>query len=264
MQRRLWLLAGVACRSSAGGGLSDRDDQGRRQRPDARHWLLPRSPSPGRTFRGRPRPARPRASSSSVRSRTSRASTSSTPMRMLSGPRSPASSPIIRGAYIIDQKRQLSPRSRIDGRATKTTLTITIRPDANWNWGGKKIPVTNKDLVYTWQQIVDPKNNIAATTGYDQITGYTLKGTKTDHLQVEEAVRGLSATSSASSIPSQALAGLDFNKIWSNCVCGNDGKPVSDGPFMLTNYTRGPGLDAEGEPATGTARSRASPRSTSS
>jgi peptide/nickel transport system substrate-binding protein len=42
-------------------------------------------------------------------------------------------------------------------------------------------------------------------------------------------------------LPSQALAGLDFNKFWSDCVCGNDGKPVSDGPFLLTNYTRGQG-----------------------
>ena len=41
--------------------------------------------------------------------------------------------------------------------------------------------------------------------------------------------------------PSQALAGLDFNKIWTNCICGNDGKPISDGPFILTNYTNGQG-----------------------
>ena len=39
----------------------------------------------------------------------------------------------------------------------------------------------------------------------------------------------------------QALAGLDFNKIWTNCICGNDGKPISDGPFILTNYTNGQG-----------------------
>ena len=41
--------------------------------------------------------------------------------------------------------------------------------------------------------------------------------------------------------PSAALTGMNFNKIWANCVCGNDGKPVSDGPFMLTNYTKGQG-----------------------
>ena len=46
----------------------------------------------------------------------------------------------------------------------------------------------------------------------------------------------------------EALAGMDFNKIWANCVCGNDGKPVSDGPFILTNYTRGQGTTLKANP----------------
>ena len=41
---------------------------------------------------------------------------------------------------------------------------------------------------------------------------------------------------------------MDFNKIWANCVCGNDGKPVSDGPFMLTNYTKGQGITLKSNP----------------
>ena len=49
-------------------------------------------------------------------------------------------------------------------------------------------------------------------------------------------------------MPSEALAGLDFNKFWADCVCGNDGKPVSDGPFMLTNYTRGQGATLKANP----------------
>ena len=75
--------------------------------------------------------------------------------------------------------------------ATKQSLSITIRPDANWYWGGKKLPVTNKDYVYTWQQIMNPNNDVASRTGYDQITGYKLKGTKQITFTVEEAVRGL-------------------------------------------------------------------------
>jgi peptide/nickel transport system substrate-binding protein len=131
--------------------------------------------------------------------------------------------------------------------ATKTNLTITVRPDAFWNWGGKKLPVTNKDLVYTWQIIVDPKNNNASTTGYDQITGFKLVGTKTvvftwskpfaDYRDLFGQV-----------YPADALAGLDFNKYWSDCVCGNDGKPVADGPFLLTNYTRGQGSTLKANP----------------
>ena len=148
--------------------------------------------------------------------------------------------PTMRGAYIIDQNGNYHLDLATKVTATKTNLTITIRKDAFWNWGGKKLPVTNKDLAYTWQIIVDPKNNNASTTGYDQITGFKLVGSKTivftwskpfaDYRDLFGQV-----------YPSEALAGLDFNKFWSDCVCGNDGKPVSDGPFLLTNYTRGQG-----------------------
>jgi len=86
---------------------------------------------------------------------------------------------VIRGAYLIDDKGQYHLDLASSVTATKSTLTITIRPDAFWNWGGKKSPVTNADVAYTWKQIVDPNNQAASTTGYDQISGYTLKGTKT-------------------------------------------------------------------------------------
>ena len=48
--------------------------------------------------------------------------------------------------------------------------------------------------------------------------------------------------------PSFALQGLDFNKIWTNCICGSDGKPVSDGPFYLANYTPGQGATLKANP----------------
>jgi peptide/nickel transport system substrate-binding protein len=156
-------------------------------------------------------------------------------------------SPTMRGAYIIDQNGNYHLDLASKVVATRSNLTITVRPDANWNWGGKKIPVTNKDLVYTWQQIVDPKNNNASTTGYDQIDSYKLVGSKTVvfHWKAPFAdYRDLFGLV----LPSQALAGLDFNKFWSDCVCGNDGKPVSDGPFMLTNYTRGQGSTLKANP----------------
>ena len=45
-----------------------------------------------------------------------------------------------------------------------------------------------------------------------------------------------------------AVVGQDFNKFWSNCVCGNDGKPVSDGPFYVSNYTKGQGATLKANP----------------
>jgi peptide/nickel transport system substrate-binding protein len=148
--------------------------------------------------------------------------------------------PVIRGAFIQNAKLQNVMDLVSDAKATRTTLSYTIRPNANWNWGGKKIPVTYKDFVYTWQQLVDPKNDINQRNGYDQITGYTHKGAKQITFTWKKPYAAWQLLFGGV-YPSQALAGMDFNSVWANCICGSDGKPVSDGPFMLTNYTKGQG-----------------------
>jgi peptide/nickel transport system substrate-binding protein len=148
--------------------------------------------------------------------------------------------PVIRGTYNVDNKLRHILDLVSSAKATKTTLSYTIRPDANWNWGGKKIPVTYKDFVYTWQAFVDPKNDVVGRDGYDQITGYTHKGAKQITFKWKKPYAAWQDIFGVI-YPSQALAGLDFNKIWTNCICGNDGKPISDGPFILTNYTNGQG-----------------------
>src|SRR3954463_6676158 len=155
--------------------------------------------------------------------------------------------PVIRGAFITNSKLQNVKDLVTDAKATRTTLSYTIKPNANWNWGGKKIPVTYKDFVYTWQQIVDPKNDLVGRDGYDQITGYTHKGNKQITFKWKKPYAAWQLLFGGV-YPSQALAGMDFNKIWTNCVCGNDGKPVSDGPFMLTNYTKGQGSTLKKNP----------------
>jgi peptide/nickel transport system substrate-binding protein len=155
--------------------------------------------------------------------------------------------PVIRGAYNVDNKLRHIKDLVSDAKATRTTLTFTIRNDANWNWGGKKVPVTYQDFAYTWQQLVDPKNDVVGRDGYDQITGYTHKGAKQITFKWKKPYAAWQDLFGVI-YPSQALAGEDFNKIWTNCVCGNDGKPVSDGPYLLTNYTRGQGTTLRSNP----------------
>jgi peptide/nickel transport system substrate-binding protein len=155
--------------------------------------------------------------------------------------------PVIRGAFITNNKLQLVKDLVSDAKATKTTLSYTIRPDANWNWGGKKIPVTYKDFAYTWHQIVDPKNDLVGRDGYDQITGYTHKGQKQITFKWKKPYAAWQLLFGGV-YPATALAGQDFNKIWTNCICGNDGKPVSDGPYLLTNYTKGQGSTLKANP----------------
>jgi peptide/nickel transport system substrate-binding protein len=155
--------------------------------------------------------------------------------------------PVIRGAYIVNDKLQHLKDLVTDAKATSTTLSYTIRPDANWYYGGKKSPVTYKDFVYTWQQIVDPKNDLVARDGYDQITGFTHKGAKQITFKWKKPFADWQDLF-GSVYPSAALAGMDFNKIWVNCICGASGQPVSDGPFYLSNYTKGQGSTLKANP----------------
>jgi ABC-type transport system substrate-binding protein len=143
--------------------------------------------------------------------------------------------------------------------ATKTSLSYTIKPTASWYWGGKKSAVTYKDFVYTLQKIDDPASLVAGRTGYSNIdtTNFTHKGDKqvTFHWKTKTCSQDFPCGPYAnwqslfsSLYPAAALAGQDFNKIWTNCICGSDGQPVSDGPFYLTNYTKGQGTTLKANP----------------
>jgi peptide/nickel transport system substrate-binding protein len=160
--------------------------------------------------------------------------------------------PEIRGAYVLNDKLQYLPDLATKVTVTKTTLTYDIDPNAYWYWGGKKLPVTWQDFAYTWKQLIDPKNDIASRTGYDAIASVSHKGQK--EVVFHWRTSGCTATKPCGPFaaykdlfinpgvfPAAALKGMDYNKIWANCVCGSDGKPVSDGPFYLSNYTKGQG-----------------------
>jgi peptide/nickel transport system substrate-binding protein len=165
-----------------------------------------------------------------------------------------------RGAFNLNEKGVYFKDLVSAASASKTGISYTIRPDAYWYWGGRKLPLTYKDFVYTWQQFVNPANQVITRSPYNQIGGFTHKGDKQITFTWKKCGAGGSTPAnpcgpyanwqSAFSVlyPAQALAGMDFNKIWTNCICGNDGKPVSDGPFYLSNYTRGQGTTLKANP----------------
>jgi peptide/nickel transport system substrate-binding protein len=155
--------------------------------------------------------------------------------------------PIIRGNYLIDDQGNYKLDLASKVTATKSGLTITIRKDANWWWNGKKLPVTYQDYAYTWQQIVDKNNNPSSTTGYDLMTGFTHQGQKTVTFKWSKPFADYRDLFSLI-LPSKALTGLQFNTFWADCVCGNDGKPISDGPYYMSNYTKGQGLTLKPNP----------------
>jgi ABC-type transport system substrate-binding protein len=143
--------------------------------------------------------------------------------------------------------------------ASGAGVTYTIKANAFWYWGGRKVPVTYRDFVYTLQQIDDPNNQIADRSGYANLdpTRYRHSGTrrvtffwKTANCTADFPCGRYGNWQSlfSSLYPSFALRGMNFNTIWTSCICGNDGKPVADGPYYVSRYTRGVGSVLEANP----------------
>ncbi len=143
-----------------------------------------------------------------------------------------------RGAFIITNKLNYRPDLisgfKVGGSPWK--VTYFIRKNANWSDG---VPVSGSDFIYTWKQIVNPNSDVTSRSGYDQIT----RATQANHGKTVtfffKAPFADWKDLFSSVYPSHALRGQDFNKIWTNCVCGANAKPISDGPFLLTSYRKG-------------------------
>src|SRR5581483_8493665 len=164
------------------------------------------------------------------------------------------------GPYIQNNKGVWIPTGvTTSAIVSSKSVTYTISPKAYWYWGGRKVPVTYQDFVYTLQQVDNPNNDLVERTGYSNLdpTHFTHKGAKqvTFFWKTTKCSADFPCGPFANwqylfneLYPSAALKGLDFNKIWTNCICGGDGKPVSDGPYYLSNYTKGQGAVLKANP----------------
>lgn len=182
--------------------------------------------------------------------------------------------PILRGPYLVAYvkghyvyKHDLATKVKVN----RKNITYYIRKNANWNYGGKKMPVTWKDFAYTVKQLNNPKNQVASNVGVNQIARVTHKGNKVVTFwwkkNGQKALGGDSSTANCDPTknnacgpfadykdliggvyPAAALKGLDFNTFWAKGIQGANGKPVSDGPYLMTNYTRGAGVTLKANP----------------
>ena len=165
----------------------------------------------------------------------------------------------LRGAFVQLPNGEWSKELVSAASANAAGVSYTIKANASWYWGGKKIPVTYRDFVYTLRQIDDPNNQIANRSGYANLdpTRYSHNGTR----QVTFFWKTTTCTADfpcgrygnwqslfSSLYPSFALRGLDFNTIWTSCICGSDGRPVADGPYYVARYTKGAGSMLKANP----------------
>src|SRR5438067_6410075 len=148
-----------------------------------------------------------------------------------------ATAPLFSETYRLRPNLRFTPElvSHTKVQQNPFRLTFYIRKNAHWYDGGKAVPVTAQDYVFTWRTVMDPKVQILGTSGYDQITSAQVINRKTVRFTFKTPYAGWKLLF-LQPFPSFALKGQDFNHVWLNYV--NDprnNKPVANGPFMMPN-----------------------------
>ena len=119
------------------------------------------------------------------------------------------------------------------------TVDCTIRPDAKWSDG---VPITSNDFKFTWETIMNQKNDVVTRDGYDKITEFDTPSPTEFQMVFQDACSLPTASCGPAPAPrccpQHILEGKDFNKVWNTCICDpKTKKPISSGPMMVKSFT---------------------------
>jgi peptide/nickel transport system substrate-binding protein len=125
-----------------------------------------------------------------------------------------------------------------NGGISKDGLTITyhIRDNAQWHDG---VPVSSADVKYTWQQVMNPSNNVLSHHGYDQIAAVDTPDAHTVVMHMKHIFPPAIDTIFGESdqpyriLPKHLLAQYpNLNTVPFNAA------PVGSGPYMFVRWER--------------------------
>jgi len=109
------------------------------------------------------------------------------------------------------------------------TTTMKYKQSAVWSDGK---PVTGADFVTTWRTVMNPQNNVVTREGFDQMQKVTAKG-KSVTIVWKGTYAPWEDYANEQPLPTHALAGKDFNKVWADSL-----EPAS-GPYKFVSWTKG-------------------------
>ncbi len=121
--------------------------------------------------------------------------------------------------------------------STPFTVSCTIRSEAKWS---DNVPLTAEDFKFTFDTIMDEKNNVTTRDGYDKITSFDVVSPTEFRMvfgEVFAPYRQLWASTSTTVLPKHVLEGQDFNKVWNRCICDPKTKaPIGSGPMLVQSF----------------------------
>jgi peptide/nickel transport system substrate-binding protein len=120
-----------------------------------------------------------------------------------------------------------------DGR----TIVYRLRRGVVWQDGA---PFTSRDIRFTWQAIVDKRNDVPSTHGYDLITSINTPDALTAVIHLRHAWAPAVATFfTYGATPMEIVPAHLLERSGSLRGSTFDQRPVGTGPFILTSWKRG-------------------------
>ncbi|MGH3137341.1 MAG: ABC transporter family substrate-binding protein [Gaiellaceae bacterium] len=147
----------------------------------------------------------------------------------------------LRGAFSIGADNAYRPDLVSDVDFTTKppfTLTYHIRPEARWSDG---VPITATDFVFTHAAVRSVRGELydADTLLYSTIRRVTAVDGKTVRVVLRSRFAGWRGLFSRV-LPSHALRGEDFSKVWLSRVHNpKSGRRIGSGPFLVERWERG-------------------------
>ena len=114
--------------------------------------------------------------------------------------------------------RALDLRQGLHGRRRRARSPSTAR-SAPTPSGPTTSPITADDFKFTFDTIMNPKNNVVTRNGYDKIRAFNVISPTEFQMVFEEVFapyRELWAGTSTAVLPKHVLEGQNFNKVWNN------------------------------------------------
>jgi peptide/nickel transport system substrate-binding protein len=130
--------------------------------------------------------------------------------------------------------------TRSNGGISNDGLTITyhLRRDARWSDG---VPVTSKDVKWSWQAIMNPANNVVSRHGYDTIRDIATPNPSTVVVHLKAPFAPFTNTFFTESdqpfdvVPAHVLS--KYENV--NQIPFNTAPRVTDGPFRFVEWVHG-------------------------
>ena len=156
--------------------------------------------------------------------------------------------------FNVDDKGRFVPEVALqvptlqNGGISKDGLTLTyhLRHGIKWQDG---VPLTAKDVIFTWHAIMNTQNNVQTRTGYDQIAGITAPDDYTVivHMKAKYApivAYFMGLQGGGPILPAHLLAAdANMNHVPFNA------KPIGAGPFQVVDWVHGDHITLAANPS---------------